>query len=137
MAGWTIETLHEHLKSRLDAMDKLADERENRNVERFGAAQDRVEVAMEAAEKATGKAETAIDKRFDGVNELRGALSDQAALMLPRTEYSAQHQSMIEKIDELKDRVGRLNLTNWSAIGGYIVGAVGILSALALILSRH
>ncbi len=135
--GWTIDTLHEHLGSRLDAMERLAEERESHNVERFAAAQDRVRVAMDAAEKATVKAETAIDKRFDGVNELRGALSDQAGLMLPRTEYAAQHKSMVEKIDGLKDQIGSLNQTNWSAIGGYIVGAVGILAALAAVLTRH
>jgi len=135
--GWTVETLRQYLSSRIDAVEKIAEERESRNVERFSAAQDRVKVAMEAAEKATAKAETAIDKRFDGVNELRGALSDQAALMLPRTEYAAQHLSLAEKIDELKDRIGRLNLTNWSAIGGYIVGAVGILAALADFLMKH
>jgi hypothetical protein len=136
-AGWTVETLHEHLIARLDAQEKLGEEREARNLERFANANDRVIVAMASSEKAITKAEIATDKRFDGVNELRGALSDQATLMLPRTEYTTQHQSLIEKIDDLKDRLGKLNLTNWSAIGGYIVGAVGVIAVIVEVLTRH
>ncbi len=54
------------------------------------AAQDRANtIALQAAEKAVLKAETASEKRFEGVNEFRQTLSDQAANFVTRKEVEA------------------------------------------------
>ncbi len=54
------------------------------------SAQDRANrIALDAAEKAVLKAETASEKRFEAVNEFRQTLSDQAANFITRKEVEA------------------------------------------------
>ena len=110
--GWTLETVRQYLTARLDALQFIVEERESRNVERFDAAKERVMVAMQSAEKAIMKAEAATDKRFDGVNEHRGALSDQATRLMPRLEYQVQHQALIEKLEMVTLRVTKAESTS-------------------------
>jgi len=40
--------------------------------------------------------------------------------------FSRQIDNLNEKIDGLKENVNEIARKNWSAVGGYIVGAVGI-----------
>jgi hypothetical protein len=47
-------------------------------------------IALDAAEKAVLKAEQASEKRFEGVNEFRETLSDQAASFVTRNEVDAR-----------------------------------------------
>jgi hypothetical protein len=76
----------------------------------FKAAEQAVAVALANAEKATVKAETAADKRFDAVNEFRQTLTDQASTFLPRTEYDAARTALSDRIAFNADRVGALEL---------------------------
>jgi Flp pilus assembly protein TadB len=75
----------------------LLDERDLRYQQRFDSSQEALTAALTAAEKAVAaalaaakeaviKAENASEKRFESVNEFRGALTDQAGKMLTRTE---------------------------------------------------
>ncbi len=57
--------------------------------------------ALAAADKAVGKAEIATEKRFEGVNELRGALSDQAATLMSRSEALVKFENMQKDIAAL------------------------------------
>ena len=41
-----------------------------------------------------------------------------------------------EKINDLKERMASVSSREWSSIGGYIVGAAGIISIILFILSR-
>jgi hypothetical protein len=86
---WTITTLKEHFEA-LRAADLRA-----------------VQTALETVERAISKADTATDKRFDGVNEFRKALGDQTAELLPRREYSAQHQTLVDAIADFSKRLDR------------------------------
>ncbi len=85
----------------------------------------RVALAFAASEKAIVKAETATEKRFDGVNEFRGVLSDQATTLLPRIEYQVQHQALNDRLGLLTEIVTKLEsrLTGKSE-GIGIVGTV-------------
>jgi hypothetical protein len=76
----------------------------------FKAAEQAVAVALANAEKATAKAEAAADKRFEGVNEFRKALTDQTATFLPRTEYDAAHDALVERVSANADRMSALEL---------------------------
>lgn len=58
---WTLATLKEHLVA-LRADDQRA-----------------IQMALDAAERAVAKAEIATERRLEGLNELRGLLSDQQA----------------------------------------------------------
>jgi hypothetical protein len=97
------------------------------------AAEKAVGTALTAAEKAVNKAEIAAEKRFESVNEFRGQLNDYQAMLLPRTEYAAAHQALVEKIIDLSSRVDRAEGTTSGGhqVWGYLVGAAGI--ALAVI----
>jgi len=53
------------------------------------AQEERVRVALQAADKATEKAERAANARFESVNEFRAALSDQTATFITRQEALA------------------------------------------------
>ncbi len=75
-------------------------------LERLAAERDRqVQTAFLAAESAVRKAESATEKRFDGVNEFRKQLADQAATFLPRKEFDVQLGAAIEAIDALRRTV--------------------------------
>lgn len=62
----------------------------------------------EAMEKAIEKEETAINHRFESVNEFRATLSDQAANLLARDEYTSSHQVLIDRINDLVTRMTTL-----------------------------
>jgi len=63
---WTLEAFKEYAESRFEGIQR------------------EVKLALDAAQTAVTKAETATEKRFDAVNEFRGQLSDQAASFMPR-----------------------------------------------------
>lgn len=67
--------------------------------------------ALEAADKAIAKAEAATEKRFEGVNEFRAQLADQARTFISRTESLSRHErtgeqmeGLVKLIAELRDR---------------------------------
>lgn len=62
------------------------------------------QAALEAAEKAIAKAETATDKRFESVNEFRAQLADQAGRFMPRDESINRHDATADKISDLDRR---------------------------------
>jgi hypothetical protein len=67
--------------------------------------------ALDAMEKAVGKAEASNDRRFETVNEFRGQLSDQAQTFVRQIEYNARHQSLLERIDDMTSRVVAIDTT--------------------------
>ena len=126
-SAWTIPSLHQHLNARIDNLEKRLAERfqqqgdavdqafaahEKLTNVQITAAKTAVDAALASAEKAVGKAESANEKRFESVNEFRAQLTDQAALFLPRTEYAANHQALIDQVTDLKDRLNRREGSN-------------------------
>lgn len=102
--------------------------------------------ALDAADKAITKSETATEKRFESVNEFRAQLADQATRFMPRLEAEQRIGQNGEKIDTLDKRLredialinSRLDRTQGQSSGidkswGWIVGAVGLLGALVAI----
>jgi hypothetical protein len=53
------------------------------------------------------KAEIATERRFEGVNEFRATLSDQAAQFVTRREFESLRVAGTERMDELKEWVDR------------------------------
>jgi hypothetical protein len=81
------------------------------------------DIALAAAFKA---AEAAVGQQ----NQSNQLAADKAA-----TAFTKQIDGLDEKINDLKERMVNLTTGNYSAIGGYIIGAVGILASIALIVS--
>jgi hypothetical protein len=115
----------------------MAQERDLRYQQRFDAqntaldaarvaAKEGVTTALIAAEKAVDKANIANEKRFEGVNEFRQTLADQARDLMPRAECEQRLTQLSTQIAALtgSSRAGA------TALFGWIVGAVGLVATL-------
>jgi hypothetical protein len=114
------------LKDHLLTMMK---ERDRRYTERFEAQEKSTVYALAAADKAATKAETAIEKRFDSVNELRAMAQDILRTTMPRTEAEIRLKALE---DAQKSRSGQdvgLKM-GW----GWAVGAIGVAIAVLSLL---
>lgn len=129
VGGWTTETLRVHLLT-------LLEERDRRYAQRFDDQNAAVAAALAAAEKAVVKAETATERRFEGVNEFRSTLADQARDLMPRKESEQLHEAAAARLDALERRadreVGRSRgiTDSWGAIGiavGLAIGVAGLI----------
>ncbi len=118
-------SLRDHIQALLSEMDRRFDA--------SLAAQDKaVQIAMVASEKAVVKAEIAAEKRFEAVNEFRGQLADQAATFMPRAEAEQRLSALAEKITDLTGS----NRAGANALWGYLIGAVGLVLAVAAFVTR-
>ena len=107
------EGLHEDLKASVGQRFVDADLRYQQRFDAqtnaleaaLAAAKEAVKTAMSAAEKATTKAEVAADKRFEGVNEFRAQLADQAGTLMPRTEAEQRISALAEKIADMRTSI--------------------------------
>lgn len=106
---WTVDTLKAHLERLLDEADK-------RNQQRFDAQKEAINTAMTASEKAIGaamaaakeavlKAEAANERRFELLNEFRGALRDQTASFIPRAEANVRIETIEDKLAAAEKRL--------------------------------
>jgi hypothetical protein len=118
----------EAVKELMMATARLSDQRYE---QRFKDSQTAVDAALNAAKEAVLKAETASEKRFEGVNEFRGTLADQQRTLMPRAEAELRMSAMETQIATLarastsriaEQRGGR-------EVWGYVVGAFGVLLA--------
>lgn len=111
---WTIDTLKTYLLALLDESDK-------RYTQRF-----------QSQETAILKSEVATEKRFEGVNEFRSALSDKERSLMPRPEFEALHKTVLDGLDGLSKRIILLegvktgNKEGW----GFTVGVIGLILSL-------
>lgn len=78
---------------------------------------------------AVMKAELATEKRFEGVNEFRAQLADQARELMPRSETEALLRVLSEKVASLADAAHQSAGSRRGAdqVVGYVFGAVGLL----------
>jgi hypothetical protein len=90
-------SLREHFEALFAAADRRHDER-------LATQHEALRVALQSAEKAVLKAEAATERRFEGVNEFRGALNDIVGKMMPRHEADNRFLTLSEKLDELRQR---------------------------------
>jgi hypothetical protein len=83
------------------------------------------DIALAAAFKA---AEAAVKQQ----NESNTLAIDKAG-----TAFTKQIDSLDEKIDDLKERISMLARKDWSVVGAYIVGSVGVAALVAAALLKH
>jgi hypothetical protein len=109
VSEWTVDTLKVHYDTVLAEKDKA------------------INAALEAAEKAVTKAEAASERRFEGVNEFRAALSDQTQTFIPRSEYSSAADSVERRLRLLEAAVSAWGgrSTGLDAGWGYLLGGLG------------
>jgi hypothetical protein len=125
ISGWTTDTLREHLarqitdqreafRQQVDDLRRMLDERYATQTKAldaaFKAAEQAVAVALANAEKATVKAETASERRFEGVNEFREQLQLIINTFMSRVETEARLIALSDRITANADRMGALEL---------------------------
>jgi uncharacterized protein (DUF885 family) len=120
---------------------------------RFEAMKDQVIAAFESSQRAIDKADEATEKRFEGVNEFRAALSDQATrFVTSETLHSlgdkleAAIERNREDLDALAKRIdlregqavgSRLTMGNLIAIITVGIAILGTVVVLANYISAH
>jgi hypothetical protein len=130
--GWTIETIRADLLARIEGLDRLFTASSQQSKER-------VDLALAASKEAVSKAEIATEKRFDAVNEFRGALSDQTNRLMPRAEYEVQHRALIDRIDLAAAALTRLEAgiagkgAGIGSVGSIFIGTMVAVAALAAV----
>lgn len=115
--------------------EALWTERDRRYQERFESQNTAIQAAMLAAEKAVDKAERATEKRFEGVNEFRQALSDQSKLFATRAELSNLSERLRfyeSKMDAIEGRA-----SGAARLWGILLGCVGLIGGLIAIFATR
>lgn len=118
---------------------RLDEERYGRIEDHFQALERASIVALGVAKEATDAARVASEKRFDGVNEFRQTLSDQAATFVARSEYAAGHESLNDKVLALVSRLDRIQASRsggqetQNLVVPWLVAAVSLMALVASI----
>lgn|SRR4026207_1817537 len=137
MSEWNFDTLLIYINSRFDALDKF--------ITAAQEAQDKASTAALSAQKeAILKAEAATDKHFASVNEFRAQSAQQQATYLTIAEFQAEMRAIRSEMEAIiraqndnRDRITRSegkisgSKDSWGyvlAIGGFIIGAIGVIS---------
>lgn len=113
----------------------VANERERSMNQRFADTEKAVSAALAAAKEAVAKAEAAAEKRYESLNEFRGTLKDQQAMLMPRAEVNALLKSIEDKQrandERLTQLISRAEGVNWliGMIGAMIGGVAGLVVA--------
>lgn len=143
---WTPEQINTLLSTRYDDLVGRLNERHDAQIKAvdaaFAAGEARNRVALEAAEKAVTKAESASERRFESINEFRGQLNDMINTLMPRAEAQTRDRALIERLDTMRDAQtalsSRLDLMAGQSKGvgtsiGFIVGAVGVITSIIIV----
>jgi hypothetical protein len=126
---------------------------EERAQARNSALEEKVQAAFESSQTAISKADVATEKRFEGVNEFRAALSDQASHFVTREALAAladklesqlvQYRRDIEQITKRLDlREGQTQGTRLTTgilvtVTTVAVGVLGLVVVIANYLGSH
>ncbi len=103
---------------------------------RFDAWDKSIESRLQSMDRAVQKAETAIDRRLESVNEFRQTLSDQAGNFLTRIEFNGELKSVLQRIDvidrELRSRfdISKGKSQGWGTAGGLFYAVIIAASAI-------
>lgn len=131
VSGWTTDTLRSYILA-------LLNERDTQYAQRFQAQEKAVDYALGAADRAVSKAELATEKRFEGVNEFRGQLADQARTLMPRAETELQLVTLGRRLSavELTLSEGGARKEGADATVAFVVaGLTTIIAAVAVVVA--
>jgi hypothetical protein len=133
-------SLREHVDEKIDSLERYLGGRFQdmerhliAKIEAVGAAS---AIANEVAKEAVTKAEAAVERRLEGLNELRALVGDYQRTLLPRAEADVRLSNIESRIDKVETV---LDATSGHASGlatgwAYLIAAVGLLGAVAGIL---
>lgn len=139
-------SLREYLMAQISAAESRANLR-------FEAMKEQVEEAFESSQRAIDKADIATEKRFEGVNEFRAALADQATRFVTQETLAALSEKLQASIDRNRDDLttlatridlregevtgSRLTYGNLAVLLGAFATIIGLLVVAATWISGH
>jgi hypothetical protein len=142
ISEWSIDTLYVHLSRIVEDLDKRQTLDINGKFQLLNTALLAVEksaaAALASSAMANQKAENAMEKRFEGVNEFRGAMGDQATRFITRAEVEQRMAAsdketagVVSRLDRIEGRGGGLK-DGW----GWIAGIIGLIFAAMMAFKR-
>jgi len=120
-----MEDSRDHFESRLENLEKASDV----------SLKEHIESRLASLEKATELARFQMEKRLEGMNEVRAQLKEQAAQFISRAEYDSKHERLITEIRDLRESRAELqgkasqkslNITLGVAIISLVIALVGL-----------
>jgi hypothetical protein len=129
------ESVDRRLGERIDALEKRLEHVLAFVNQQIADVRNDGQVMFSTVEKATAKADAAIERRFEAVNEFRAQLSDQTQTFMPRAEIEARITQNYERYNELQNRVTRAEgrTAGSSAAFGYLTAAVTAVIAIVTV----
>ena len=130
--GRTHEPTLRELVAAFDGFRQVMDERDRLYLEKFKSSEDKTVMALGFSKEAVTKADTATEKRFEGVNEFRKSLSDQTVNFLSKSEAEPRFSAIDARVTILE----RSNNQSSGRAGGIsatlmaVVIASGVVSGL-------
>lgn len=133
------------VEEQIHSLDRIVDEKfvTLGTIQKLEA--DKTALALASDRRAIDKAEFANEKRFEGVNEFRAQLGDQAASFITRvehnsvidsikTEHTSYVKSMSEKFDDVKTRLDKAEGRGVGLNAGWIY-LLGVVAAIGTFVS--
>lgn len=117
------------LRARLEALEKLLDEKEMRFAQGLSALKEQIQLALTASEKAIEKAEANAERWRVNANEWRGAMDDRenkfASRDLVDREFANVRTDLMSLHKSRDESSGQRSVT--SSAWGYVIAAVSLL----------
>jgi len=130
-------TQREHFDEKIDALERYLNGR-FQDIERHLSSKiDTVAAtsatANQVAKEAVTKAEAAVERRLEGLNELRSLVGDYQRTLLPRAEADVRIRGIetrVDKLEKVSDTVAGRS-TGLAAGWAYMIAAVGLIGGIA------
>jgi hypothetical protein len=152
-SGWTVKTLKEYLLRLLEEHDQRHERSKVEAKELRDSQRNEINIAIQGVEKllaaaidanreAVTKVEIANEKRFEGVNEFRGQLSDQQSHFVTRVELDGIKQGVAKQFElfgtQLRDLQDRMNRDQGKGVGlnagwQYLIAVIAAAGAMLVI----
>jgi hypothetical protein len=134
------EPHHHHCEQRLLALETLIDAKLTTLRTIIELQAEKSVTALAASDKAILKAEIAVEKRFESVNEFRQTLLDQTNTFISRVEFEALRDTNSSRIADLASRLDKIEgkavglNAGWIYLLGGLSAAGTVASIIAAIL---
>lgn len=94
------ERLREHIASQYRQIQDALESAEKLEVARIAAVLERTNLISESSAEAIRKAEASTERRFEGVNEFRAQLAEQATKFMPRETADTRFAALQDALDQ-------------------------------------